>query len=167
VELIFKKQNMSINIKHFQQFIVQPTLQIIGINSKGFEQLIICTAITESNLEFLQQHNNGPAKGLFQMEDATHDDIWNNFLKYKPDLAKKITAFLLPNTIKNQQIYGNLYYATAMCAAHYLRFLKTMPEADNLAMLAKIWKSFYNTKLGKGTEQNFILKAKLIIQILK
>jgi hypothetical protein len=161
---------MPLSVKHFQQFVVQPTLQQLEISNKGFEQLIIGTALTESNLQYLRQFGNGPAKGLFQMEDATHDDIWNNFLKFRPPLAKKISRllpeyFLSESSNKNQQIYGNLYYSTAMCAAHYLRFVKTMPQPNDLPAQAKLWKNFYNTKLGKGKEQDYISKTQIILSL--
>jgi len=45
------------------------------------------TAIVESGLAKRTQDGGGPARGLFQMEMARHDDIWRNDLAYRPALA--------------------------------------------------------------------------------
>ncbi|GAB5354203.1 hypothetical protein AAMO2058_000099500 [Amorphochlora amoebiformis] len=37
------------------------------------------------------------AKGSFQMETATHDDIWNNYLKYRSTLGNKAGVSLESN----------------------------------------------------------------------
>ena len=48
------------------------------------------TITQESRATYVKQLGNGPALGLAQMEPATHDDIWINFLKYKTALAEPV-----------------------------------------------------------------------------
>ena len=52
-----------------------------GFYSIDAVNLLLGTAIQESGgLRWRVQVNGGPARGLFQMEEATYTDIWNNFL---------------------------------------------------------------------------------------
>src|ERR1043166_5338472 len=71
---------MGINPKHFRLYVVRPTLHNIDLWSVAAEELLMFTAAHESHMgEFLQQEN-GPAIGVFQVEPATHNWIWQDFL---------------------------------------------------------------------------------------
>ena len=96
--------------------------------------------------------------GLFQMEPATHDDIWRNFLEYHG--GKKHTEMLkqlcTPYQPDADIMFWNLRYAALMCRMHYYRKPHKLPEADDIEGLAVYWKTHYNTHLGKGTVSEFI-----------
>ena len=53
-----------------------------------------------------------------------------------------------------EEMTGNLYYATAMCRVHYRRVKEPIP--NTVIGQAQYWKRYYNTPLGKGTEENYI-----------
>ena len=59
------------------------------------------------------------------------------------------------------EILYNLRYATAMARIHYLRVKESLPNTNDVAGLAKYWKLYYNTPLGRGTEEEFIKNYKL------
>lgn len=139
---------MGINVKHFRKHIIRPTLKQMGMHSKAAENLLLGTAIVESNLAYLHQIG-GIAIGLYQMEPATHDDIWGNYLKYRPELSAKVEQFLSPNFGKIDQLRGNLHYATAMARIHYWRVPEPLPRPDDAMGLARYHKEHYNTHLGK------------------
>lgn len=101
---------------------------------------------------YLVQLGSGPALGICQMEPATHNDIWSNFLKYRSHLVKYIEDISVDRT--PEEMVWNLYYAVAMCRIHYLRVPERLP--NNLEGYAYYWKKYYNSHLGKGTEQEFI-----------
>jgi hypothetical protein len=90
------------------------------------------------------------------MEPATHEDLWNNFLAHRQDLAKKVNRFRVQwgNGMGADEMAGNLYYATAMCRVHYFRRPEAIP--DTLQGQAALWKLAYNTPLGAGTEAEYI-----------
>ena len=73
--------------------VVEPGLSAIGLDSQAARELLLGTALQETGLRNIQQVG-GPALGYFQMEPATHDDIWENFLAYRPDLAARVKALL-------------------------------------------------------------------------
>ena len=75
---------------------IRPALTTLAAGGIAAEQLLLGTAIQESLLIHRQQLGGGPALGLFQMETATHDDCWNNFLKFRKGLADKVRRTLNP-----------------------------------------------------------------------
>lgn len=146
---------MSINAKQLRELVIRPTLKFIGHYSQAAEELLMGTAAVESNLgEYLHQIGGGPALGIFQMEPATHDDIWKHYLQYAASLSGAVT--MLTPKREAKQLIGNLYYAAAMARVHYLRDPHLLPPADDVEAQARYWKRVYNTRLGRGTEAHYI-----------
>lgn len=145
-----------INLPQFIEYVIQPTLSRLDLGGRAAEELLLGTAIQESRVHYLHQLGAGPAEGVFQMEPNTHNDIWTNYLAYKPELARKVNTLAMFNTDGIQQMCGNMYYAAAMCRVHYLRVPKALPEAGDLEGQADYWKEFYNTFLGAGTVEEYI-----------
>lgn len=141
-----------INQHHLREYIIQPTLTYLGLYNPSAEELLMLTAATESRLGFYLHQVEGPAIGIFQVEPATHDDIWANFLSYRSSLCYRINN-LVPQERRRQasQMAGNLYYATAIARVHYLRDPEPFPEADDIRGLAETWKRVFNTHPGSGT----------------
>jgi hypothetical protein len=140
----------------------------IGLWSPNAVELIVMTAAHESRLEYRRQFGNGPALGLIQMEANTHADIWNNYLRYQPDLAAKVRQTLKagekasrdpgvsglqapdPETLVNNDLY-----AAAMCRVHYRRVKPALPQLNDIDGMAAYYKRYYNTYLGAGTIEDF------------
>ena len=139
----------------FTQHIIRPALEAIDLYSKAAAELLLGTAIQESRLTYLVQLGDGPALGLFQMEPATHDDIWANFLVYKPELGLKVNALTCHNR-SSEKLIWNLHYAAVMCRVHYYRVSEALPEASDISRQAEYWKQHYNTPLGAGTEEEYM-----------
>jgi hypothetical protein len=118
--------------------------------SLAAEELLLGTACQESQLRYVVQLAGGPALGLFQMEPATHDDIWDNFMAYQPRVLQARIVRL-----KAQRMIGNLWYAAAMCRLHYYRVREPIPEVGDLDAQASYWKRHYNTHLGAGTVDEY------------
>jgi hypothetical protein len=147
----------SMDPQTFVTTVIKPALEAIGLYSKAAEQLLLGTAIQESRIKYRIQFGNGPARSYFQMEPNTHNDIWANFLKYKPDLAKKVTALMTsPTADKINELEFNDKYAAAMARVHYLRVSAPMPEYNDIPEMAKYWKKYYNTFKGKGTRKEYM-----------
>lgn len=147
-----------ISIPQFRELILQPALTVIGIHSPAAEELVLGTALQESRLQYIKQLGNGPALGFFQMEPATHEDIWKNYLAYHDDMAEKAKSLAAPTTAAHpspNEMIGNLWYAAAMCRIHYRRVPDALPAAGDVPGMAAYWKEFYNTYLGAGTEEEY------------
>lgn len=150
---------MTLNLKQLRTEIVVPVLDSLNMNSLAAQRLVIGTGLAESNFEFLRQYPAGPAMGVYQIEIATHDDLWRNYLAYHPDMRAAVERWIIPGQPRAKQLCGNLYYATAMCRIFYRRVKAPMPAADDWEGFAHYWKQYYNTYKGKGTVEGFLLKT--------
>jgi hypothetical protein len=136
-----------INLQHLKYEVVEPALVAIGLECAAALSLVTGTALAESGAEYLKQIGTGPALGLWQMEPATEQDIWSNFLAYQHDLASKVRG-LLTGGATTPQLIGNLPYAAAMCRIKYLRAPDALPAAKDAAGMAAYHKTIYNTAQG-------------------
>ena len=138
---------------------IRPALAALEKKGRASEELLLGTAIQESLLEFRRQLGGGPARGLFQMEPATHDDCWENYLNFRRSLAEKVKSTLEPGEEPvAETLETNDRYAAAMCRVRYLRVPAAMPIAGDIEGMANYWKQHYNTPLGAGRPEEFIEK---------
>lgn len=143
--------------KDFLDTIIKPTVTHLGLSSTSAEELLLGTALVESNLVYRSQLGNGPARGLFQMEMATHDDIWDNYLKYHGGLAALVKGLKTTvNASAENELKNNDKYACAMARVHYKRVLEALPDSGNSELMGAYWKKYYNTVFGGGTVQKYI-----------
>lgn len=142
-----------IDCRELRLEIIKPTLQILELDSLWAQNQLLGTCAQESKMGTFVKQINGPALGIFQMEPATHNDIWENYLKYRPKLAEKIKAIGSP---KNLTLILNPKYATAMARVQYLRVAEAPPAATDIRGMAYYYKKYYNTPLGKATIEQFM-----------
>ncbi|MBF0615160.1 MAG: hypothetical protein HQL92_08405 [Magnetococcales bacterium] len=144
---------MGLNPLQLRENIIRPILQRLGLWTEAAEELVLGTAIQESGLVYLRQLGSGPARGLWQMEPNTHNDIWENFLHSRTKLALNILG-PYPKPDPGRLVW-DLAYSCAMCRVHYLRCPGALPDAGDLKAQATYWKKFYNTPLGAGTVEQY------------
>lgn len=159
---------MPINSNQLRTLIVQPVLAALDLPAPDVaENLIMGTAAHESHLgDYIKQVGGGPAMGIYQMEPATLDDCYVNYLDYasRSTLKAAVDGFLAAQPAaadgtpdKAAQLASNMAYATAMCRIRYYRAPGSLPSDPNdLNGLAAYWKQYYNTPLGAGTVEQFI-----------
>lgn len=139
--------------------VVRPALDELDLWSKKAEALVIGTAAQESKLCYLSQLGAGPALGLWQIEPATHEDIWENYLTYRPERAKAVLAAAgVPDYVGTppaEWLIFNLRYSAAMCRVHYVRVPAPLPDEDDVEAMGKYWKRYYNGP-GDGTVAQFV-----------
>ncbi|WP_328286209.1 hypothetical protein [Kozakia baliensis] len=99
-----------VDISQFKHLIVVPTLAALGLGSPSAVNLVTGTALAESRGAYLRQINGGPALGFWQMEPATHDDCWENFLNFPAQSRlKRVLEGMLSNDLpKCAQLVSNL-----------------------------------------------------------
>lgn len=157
---------MPIDPTQLRTLVVKPVLLSLGLpSSEVAENLIMGTAAHESHLgDYIEQVGGGPALGIFQMEPATLNDCYENYLDYRADLKAKVDGFLAAQPAtpdgspdKQQQLATNLAYATAMCRIRYYRAPAAMPSDPNdVNALGAYWKQYYNTPQGAGKVEQFV-----------
>lgn len=148
----------------FCEYIIKPALEDIGMYSKAAEQLLLGTACVESNLGTYLHQIKGPALGVFQIEPATHSDVWENYLRYRGDL-REIIWDMVPDDGWEQEQGGNpdpsllitdLRYAAVIARIIYRRSPMALPFENDWRSVAHVWKKVYNTHLGAGTVEKFM-----------
>ena len=136
-----------LDLSHLKYDVVEPALTTLGLMSTAALNLVTGTALVESSCTYLTQIGGGPALGLFQMEPATEQDIWTNYLAYQHDLSARVRSLLSPGAT-TAQLVGNIPYAAVMCRIKYLRAPQAMPGAKDAAGQAAYHKLIYNTAGG-------------------
>jgi len=143
----------------FRRHVIRPSLIRLRLHSPAAEALLLGTAIAESGLSALVQTGGGPALGVYQIEPATHADIWRNYLAFRPVLAARVLSLAAAGVGAPGQLVWNLGYATAMARLVYRRRPEAMPAAADIPALAAYWKAHFNTVAGKGTAAAFVDRA--------
>lgn len=144
------------DVRQFVNYVIKPTLEKIQLDSPAAVKLLLGTALVESGeLYYLKQLGNGPALGLYQIEPATHDDVWDNFLQFRKELRRDVLSFLAPVPEPKEQLITNLAYSTVMARLVYYRVKAGLPPHDDHRALAGYWKLYYNTPKGKGDPEKF------------
>lgn len=150
--------------QQLHDYIIKPTLQYMGGNyySKESAFLLLCTAAIESNCGQYIKQINGPALGIFQMEPATHDDIWNNCDAFNLNLLFiEVIESLVPPSVDNdsgdfQDLVVSPMYACAMARLKYSMDPNPLPRLTgvvktDLNSFYNYYKRVYNTELGAST----------------
>ena len=159
------------NVFHRQvlDLIIKPTLTLLDhkgfpeLNTPSAVDLLYGTALAESGLREIEQEGGGPALGYWQMEPATHDDIWQIFLKHNAPLrtALIVVTHVDYKTLSDDSFVGdgyhplvwNIRYGCAMARIHYLRQKGEIPgDAEGQA---QYWLEHYNAG-GKGSVKHYL-----------
>jgi hypothetical protein len=139
---------------HRGQFrdLVGRVLKQIDLFSEDAVELVMGTVALESAFgTYLKQTGGGPAVGCSQIERATYKDLWQNFLKYKPELAAKVKAVMVNSddpANHPEELEWNIALAIAMTRIFYLRVPEKLPSRGDLLAMERYHKKYYNTALG-------------------
>lgn len=147
----------------FAQYVIRPALKSINLHSLAAEQLLLGTACAESKLGTYIHQVNGPALGVFQMEPATHFDLWDRYVRYRVELKLQLLHMIPPDmhgkvggAPSPDLLITDLRYAAIMARLLYRRSPKPLPEPGDWLGMAMMWKLVYNTPRGKGTVEHFM-----------
>lgn len=168
-----------INPAHFRSHVIAPVLRAMDMWSPAAENLLLGTAMQESRCgEYLVQIG-GPALGVFQIEPATAHDLIFRYLDRRPDLRRQfeISFRLLDSRPVNwtsfphqriaEKLITDLRFATAVARLRYWIVPEPLPAADDVEGLARYWKQYYNTHLGRGTEEEWINNYQKLMEMIQ
>ena len=141
------------NLTQVKTRIIQPMLNLLPLvwNSQAACNLLAYTFLAESGGgQYIAQLGGGPAIGPFQMETATHDDCWTNYLAFNPELANVGRSLACGGVTGAAQMAGNWSYAAFMARVKFIRSPGALPAADDAPGIVRYWKVVYNTAGGSG-----------------
>lgn len=155
-----------LNISQFRELILVPVLSDLQLYSKEAEELLVFTCATESNGGTYLHQVNGPAIGIFQMEPATYNDIWQNYLTRNQGLICMLSTKFNINRIPTPELMiSDLRFATAMARLHYRRVREPLPSHNDIDAIWEYYKHYYNTEKGSATKDESIKKYNKFIKI--
>lgn len=164
-----------LSVVHLNLFVVRPALaQLNGPDVPGFEsdaavELLLGTAAVESGFRALDQitgandHSIGPAYGLWQIEPATLDDLYANYLRFRPSLQARLRALAADWPAPAMQLATNLAFAAAVARLIYYRSPVRLAQSGDVEGHARIWKQVYNTAKGKGRPEDFVTTYRRLV----
>jgi len=142
-----------LNVNDIRRYVIRPVLSHLSLYSEVAEELLVGTISQESRGGTYLHQINGVALGIYQIEPATHVDVFDNYLNYRPQLKERVLYF---GDFSDASLLGNLHYATAIARIIYLRAPEPLPETPEPQLLAQYYKRYYNTSHGKATVEDFI-----------
>ena len=128
----------------------------MGLYSEDAVDLVYKTGNAETGYRHLKQMGGGPAIGFWQVEPATLIDIMDNYVKFRPKLAVRLTSLGFDKRDKEVRVMGNIALQAVFCRLKYKRDKYPLPKSNDLKGQAEYWKRVYNTHLGKGTIKHFM-----------
>ncbi|WP_430462121.1 hypothetical protein ACQUQU_04845 [Thalassolituus sp. LLYu03] len=141
---------MGICAKELMRWVIQPTLQRIGVHSPVAEQLLLATAALESGLGSHIKADGQRGLGLYQIHSLTHRHVWDEYLAHTPELASTVRGLASQHDFlehPHAELTTNLSYATAIAWFVYQRNDDfELPASADAAQLARLWKRYYHPK---------------------
>ena len=148
-----------LNITQFRELIVKSSLLDLHMYSVDAEELMVFTCAVESLGGTYLKQVSGPALGIYQMEPATYNDIWQNYIKTKSSLFMSILSnFHLSFMPPEEILIYDLRVATAMTRLFYSRVKAPLPPATDPDAIWAYYKLYYNTLKGAAEKEESIKK---------
>lgn len=135
---------MGIAARELSLYVIRPTLLYLGQNNPNAEALLLGIAASQSQLGSALHDRRG--HGLYCIRELRHAALWDNYLALNPDLASQIRglasqhAFLCSPHI---ELTVNLRYATAIAWQLIEEQKATIPAADDVLGMARIWRQVF------------------------
>lgn len=148
-----------LKVEQLRDLIIKPTLLDLVLYSEDAVELLLFTCAVESNGGTYLKQVKGPALGIYQMEPATYNDLWINYIKNKPSLLMiMLSNFDCVRMPPEDRLIYDLRYATAMTRLFYGRISEALPAKDDIQGIWDYYKKFYNTTAGAAKQVESIQK---------
>ena len=134
-------------------FYVQTILQSYRLPaSQAAVQLLAMIAAHESGgFRYVQQMNNGPAKGLLQMEPIGLAEV-KRYMRLRPE---KFTQLPAPEMLMLDSLVFDTEWAVACARVFFMAKPEPLPAMDDVEGLAKYAKQHWNSDSGKATWEDY------------
>ncbi len=148
-----------LNSAQLRVLIIKPVLLDLSLYSEDAIELLIFTCANESDGGSYLKQVDGPALGIYQMEPATYNDIWQNFIYKRMDLKLKLIHHFNAATMPPEdRLVYDLAFATAMSRIFYLRIDEPIPKSNDTTAIYNYYKKYYNTAAGAANYQQAVEK---------
>lgn len=146
-------------VDQLRQIIIKPALIDLVMFTDDAMELLVFTCATESMGGTYLKQVKGPALGIYQMEPATYNDIWQNYIKNNNSISLMLaTNFGIHTMPDEDRLIYDLRFASAMARLHYARIPEKLPMAADTIGIWNYYKRNYNTAMGAADVHSAIAK---------
>lgn len=131
-------------------------------NNENIVNLVFETGIAETHGGYwVKSTYNNADMGVYQINIHTYKDLMA-WLK-RHNLDKQIMKFYDRKQTLVYNLVHNAAFNASLCIAHYYRCYgdDLSAVADTIDNRARMWKHRYNTKLGKGTVEDYLERVEI------
>jgi len=144
------------NAQEFLDEILHPTLQKMEMDSPEAEKLLLMTACHESGGFVYDRQVGGPALSYFQVEPNTLNDLYTNYLDYRPEKKELLDQFKPSEDCTTEEALMDPVFATAAARMIYARVSEPLPELTDDDAMGRYCKKYWNTDAGKATAEKYV-----------
>ncbi|WP_286828732.1 MULTISPECIES: hypothetical protein [Kordiimonas] len=144
------------NADDFLKDVIKPVLKDMAMDGAAAGKILMMTACHESMGFRYRAQVGGPALSYFQIEPNTLDDLYTNYLAYRPDKQALVDAYLPEGLDRLEALENDDKYACAVARMIYWRVPESLPAVTNDEGLAAYAKQYWNTELGAATAQKYL-----------
>ncbi len=146
------------NREQLQTLIVEPLYNRMKNGMSGVDAFMMCVAHESKGGEYISQVGSGIAKGIIQMEDATHDSVWANGDSIWDNAVNLGLISRVDWDKRIKPSADRLIYDLQYNAFMFRQFMFMQPGKlpNDKRELAKYLKKHYNTYLGKATDIDYL-----------
>tara|TARA_R110000787_G_scaffold254663_2_gene359957 strand:- start:2199 stop:2726 length:528 start_codon:yes stop_codon:yes gene_type:complete len=145
------------DVKDFREQVVRPALQFMdkyipGMYSEAAENLMVGTALMESDISYLVQ-KGGPALGVYQVEPETYIDITQRYFsvsEFRTQFESIFWDLGYTGTTNKEHLIFDLRYATIIARIKYFMAPTPLPDADDIHALGHYWDDIFNANPDVG-----------------
>ncbi len=134
-----------INSSQLRDLITRTLKEIPHGYSEDAVELLMMIAAHESKLGTYLKQVNGPALGIFQMEPATHDDVWEN-----GDSCVCNASSIGYDLEDSNMLEYDLRYQILMARQKLFMITEPLPSRYNTWAMADYCKKYWNTVYGSA-----------------
>jgi len=144
------------NADDFLRDVIEPVLKDMAMDGAAAEKILMMTACHESMGFRYRAQVGGPALSFFQIEPNTLDDLYENYLAYRPDKQALVDAYLPEGMDRLEALENEDQYACAAARMIYWRVPESLPDVTDDEGLAAYAKQYWNTELGAATAEKYL-----------
>ena len=126
--------------------IIKYTLKKLDMDSEEARALVFATGNAESGYRVLEQMG-GPAVGFFQVAPDTIQDVWDNYVFYRPQIKTDLYALGFDDGNMAMSVMSSVALQVAFARLQYRRVPEALPGLHGLGDQARYWKKHYNTDI--------------------
>lgn len=136
--------------------VIRTALKQLGDWSPAAENLLLGTALQESGHS--SRLREGRRLGIYRISPAAHRAVWDKYLVGDPELASRVRGLAGQHGFlcdPHGELATNLKYATAIAWMIYRRHGQNLPDAADIAGLARHWHRHFHSR-PSGSAEDFV-----------